>query len=69
MNFFIAFTKLYVILKTMNAEEFYNHIVANPDLEKALEAAVDSGNLEDFLKSNGCTASADEVSAYISEHS
>ena len=53
----------------MNAEEFYNHIVANPDLEKALEAAVDSGNLEDFLKSNGCTASADEVSAYISEHS
>lgn len=53
----------------MNAEEFYKKVVADPALEKALEEATDGGKLEDFLKSNGCTASAAEVSSYISEHS
>lgn len=53
----------------MNAEEFYKHISSNPDLEKAFEDAIDSGSLSDFLSANGCTASAEEVSSYIAEHS
>lgn len=55
--------------KEMNAEEFYKKVIADPALEKALEDATDSGTLDDFLKSNGCTASSAEVSSYISEHS
>lgn len=53
----------------MNAEEFYNKVVSDPSLEKGLEDATDAGTLDAFLKANGCDASADELSAYISEHS
>lgn len=53
----------------MNAEEFYNKLVSDSALEKGLEDATDSGTLDAFLKANGCSASADEISAYISEHS
>lgn len=53
----------------MSAEEFYKYIVADPKLEQALEDAIDKGALDAFLKEKGCTASADEVSKYIAEHS
>ncbi|MBQ2314236.1 MAG: hypothetical protein II187_04970 [Treponema sp.] len=53
---------------SMNAEEFYQKVIAAPDLEAALESAVDSGTLADFLKANGCTATADEFSACVAQH-
>lgn len=53
----------------MSIKDFYDKIVASPDLEKALEEAIDSGKLDDFIKSNGCDGSADELSSYIAEHS
>ena len=53
----------------MSAEEFFNKVMADAGLQQALEEATDNGTIEDFLKSNGCTASADEFSSYVSEHS
>ena len=53
----------------MSAEEFFNKIMADASLQAALESATDNGTLDDFLKSNGCSASADEFSSYVSEHS
>lgn len=53
----------------MSTEEFYNKIVASPDLESALEEAIDSGKLDDFIKANGFTGTAEELSAYIADHS
>lgn len=53
----------------MNAQEFYKYIVSNPDLEKALEDAIDSGNLEGFIKEKGCTATAEELTKYIADNS
>ncbi len=52
----------------MNAEEFYQKVIGAPDLEAALETAVDNGTLADFLKANGCTATADEFSACVAQH-
>lgn len=53
----------------MNAEEFYKRILSDPALGAAFEEAIDSGSLSDFLSANGCAASADELTAYIAEHS
>ena len=53
----------------MNAEEFYKQILSDSALGAAFEEAIDSGTLPDFLSANGCTASADELTAYIAEHS
>lgn len=53
----------------MDTKEFYDKIVASPDLEKALEEAIDGGKLDEFIKANGFTGSADELTAYIADHS
>ncbi|MCH5291632.1 MAG: hypothetical protein J1D88_07775 [Treponema sp.] len=53
----------------MTAEEFFKKIMGSTDLQQALENATDSGTLDDFLKTNGCSASAAEFTSYISEHS
>ena len=56
-------------ITAMTAEEFYKKIMASPDLQQALEDATDNGSIADFLTANGCSASPDEFSSYISEHS
>ncbi len=56
-------------IQSMSAEEFYNKIMASTELQQALEAATDSGSLGSFLSSNGCTASEDEFTEYVSAHS
>lgn len=53
----------------MNAQEFYNYIVADAKLEAAFEEAIDSGSLDGFIKEHGYTGSVDELTNYVAEHS
>ncbi len=53
----------------MSAEELYNKIMADAGLQAALEKATDSGTVADFLTANGCSASPEEFTAYVAEHS
>ena len=45
-------------MKTM--QELYDEFFANDELKKAFAEAMKAGKLEDFLKANGCEATAEE---------
>lgn len=49
----------------MSLEELYNAIKGDSKLSDEFEAACDAGTVEAFAKAHGCSASEDEIAAYI----
>ena len=52
-------------MKTL--QELYNAIMGSDELKKAFAEAAKDGKVADFLKANGCEATAEEVKAFIQE--
>ena len=50
-------------MKTL--QEFYEEVKKSDDLKKALAEAVKAGKVTDFLKANGCDATADEMKEFV----
>lgn len=52
-------------MKTLG--ELYDEVLKSEELKKALAGAVKDGKVEDFIRANGCAASAAEFSAFLKE--
>ena len=50
-------------MKTL--EELYNEILADEGLKEQLKAAAKENKVEEFLKTQGCEATVDEVKEFI----
>ena len=50
-------------MKTL--QKFYEEVKASDDLKKSLAEAVKSGKVTEFLKANGCDATADELKEFV----
>ena len=50
-------------MKTL--QDFYEEVKASDDLKKSLAEAVKSGKVTEFLKANGCDATADELKEFV----
>ncbi len=53
----------------MSVEELVSQIKSNASLAQEFENATDSGTIADFLKSKGCSATEEEFTSYIADHS
>ncbi len=49
----------------MKIDELYRKITADENLRKKFTSALKEGKLADFLTENGCTATAEEIKAFI----
>ena len=52
-------------MKTL--QEIYNEIVGSDELKKAYLEAAKGGKVAEFLKANGCEATAEEIKAFLQE--
>jgi predicted ribosomally synthesized peptide with nif11-like leader len=50
-------------MKTL--QEFYEEVKTSDDLKKSLAEAVKAGKVTEFLKANGCDATADELKEFV----
>ena len=46
-------------------QELYSEVIASAKLKKAFVKAMKANKLEDFLKANGCEATAEEVQEFL----
>ncbi len=46
-------------------QELYSEVIASDKLKKAFVKAMKANKLEDFLKANGCEATAEEVQEFL----
>ena len=46
-------------------QELYGEVIASDELKQAFVEAMKANTLEDFLKENGCEATAEEVKEFI----
>ena len=54
-------------MKTL--QELYTEIIGSEELKKSFAEAAKGGKLADFLKENGCEATAEEIKAFLQEKS
>ena len=52
-------------MKTL--QELYTEIMGSDELKKAFVEAAKGGKVADFLKANGCEATAEEIKAFLQE--
>ena len=52
-------------MKTM--QELYKEIIAGDELKKAFVEAAKNGKVAEFLKAQGCQATAEEIKAFLAE--
>ena len=52
-------------MKTL--QELYTEIMGSDELKKAFLEAAKGGKVADFLKANGCEATAEEIKAFLKE--
>jgi predicted ribosomally synthesized peptide with nif11-like leader len=50
-------------MKTL--QEFYEEVKTSDDLKKSLAEAVKAGKITEFLKAQGCDATADELKEFV----
>ena len=50
-----------------NLQELYTEIMGSDELKKAFVEAGKSGKVMDFLKANGCEATAEDIKAFLKE--
>lgn len=52
-------------MKTL--QELYAEIIGNDELKKAYLEAAKGGKIAEFMKANGCDATAEEIKAFLKE--
>ncbi len=52
-------------MKTL--QDLYEEVKKSDDLKKALADAVKAGKVTEFLKANGCDATAEELKEFVAE--
>ena len=50
-----------------NLQELYTEIMGSDELKKAFVEAGKSGKVMDFLKANGCEATAEDIKAFLKD--
>ncbi len=56
-------------MKTLTLQELYNEISASAELKAAFAEAAKNGKAAEFLKTQGCEATAEELAAFLKSRS